>query len=76
MKISDLIQSLQYMLENGGDLRVAFLLAFKDDFEFASGKELTEDQWALVAEDFCQNAEVDRDDLRASVEIVLEESNG
>ncbi len=73
MKISDLIRSLQYRLESGGDDVVAFTMAFKDDFEFAYGKDLTAEQWDLVAEDYCQNGYIDRDDMVASVNIVLEE---
>ena len=73
MKISDLIRSLQYTLESRGDTIVAFTMASKDDFEYAYGKELTEFQWANVAEDYCQNGYIDRDDMVASVNIVLEQ---
>ena len=73
MKISDLIRSLQYRLEQGGDTTVAFLLGFKDDFEYASGVQLSDEQWLYVAEDFCANAYIDARDMSATVEIVLEQ---
>ena len=76
MKSRELIRSLNFMLERGGDVYGAYLLGFKDDFEYASSKELTEDQWALIADDFSQNAPMDNNALKASVEFILEELNG
>lgn len=73
MKISDLIRSLQYRLEQGGDTTVAFLLGFKDDFEYASSVQLSDEQWGFVAEDFCANAYIDSRDMSSTVEVVLEQ---
>ena len=74
MKVSALLEVLCGILRSEGDVNLAVTLIGKTEFEFLAERELTDAEWAWLAQDVTSNHVLDSRDVRVYMEVLAEAS--